>query len=179
MTYPAESVRPKPRPRSHGLIGILAATAVAATAAGCGGQAAAPPAATASLAATHLAAQAPAPSCKQQYSVWKHGGPARAQAKQLTSALNAVQTAAGSEDVAAMTTALKTVGAAAVLLGQYPMPACADPRGYWNAVLTRIHAAGDNAASASGLSALILAEAPLQGVSGLEAKLTAELKRTT
>ena len=59
------------------------------------------------------------------------------------------------------------------------MPACADPRGYWNAVLARIHAAGDNAASASGLSALILAEAPLQAVPGLQAQLKAELKRTS
>lgn len=63
--------------------------------------------------------------------------------------------------------------------GQYPMPVCAGPRGYWNAVLARIRAARDNAGSASGLSALILAEAPLNAVPGLESKLTAELKRTT
>jgi hypothetical protein len=176
MTYPAEPPRRKPRPRRRGLAGILAATAVAATAAGCGSHAAAP-AAAASSAATHLAAQGAAPSCKQQYSAWKQG-PARAQAQQLTSVLNAVQMDADSKDVPAMMAGLKTAGAAATRLDQYPIPACADPRGYWNAVLARIRAAGDITGSASGRSALILAEAPLKDVPGLQSKLTAELKRT-
>ncbi len=175
MTYPGKP--PRRRPRGHGILGILAATAVATAVAGCGLHTSAP-AAAASPAATGPAAQAAAPSCKQQYSTWKQG-PARPQAKQLTTALQAVQTAAGTEDVPVMTAALKTAGAAAARLDQYPIPACADPHGYWNAVLARIHAAGDNAASASGLSALILAEAPLQEVSGLESKLKAELKYTT
>ena len=117
-------------------------------------------------------------TCKQQYDAWKTG-PARAQGKQLDADLSKVSTAGSAEDITAMTSALKTAGADATTLKQYPMPACADPGGYWNAVLARIRAAGDNAGSASGLSALILAEAPLQEVPGLEAKLTAELKRTT
>jgi hypothetical protein len=37
----------------------------------------------------------------------------------------------------------------------------------------------DNAGAASGLTGLILAEAPLKAVPGLEKKLNAELKRTT
>jgi hypothetical protein len=37
-------------------------------------------------------------------------------------------------------------------LESYPMPACADPRGYWEKILTRIQAAGDNAGADSGLS---------------------------
>jgi len=117
-------------------------------------------------------------TCKQQYDAWKTG-PARAQAMQLKADLSKISAAGNAEDITAMTSALKTTGADATALEQYPMPACADPAGYWEQVLTRIKAAGDNAGSASGLSALILAEAPLQGVSGLEAKLTAELKRTT
>jgi hypothetical protein len=115
---------------------------------------------------------------KQQYSAWKHG-PALAPGKRLVAALNAVQSAGTSEDIPAMTAALKTAGSAAVDLGRYPIPACADPHGYWGAVLARIRAAGDNAGTASGLSGLILAEAPLKDVPGLEAKLDAELKRTT
>jgi hypothetical protein len=175
MTYPGKPPR-QPRHRSYGFVGVLAASAVTA-AAGCGSHAAAP-AATASPPATHPAAQAAALSCKQQYTAWKLG-PARAKGKQLTSTLHAVQTAAASEDVPALTAALKTAGAAAASLDQYPMPACADPRGYWNAILARIRAAGDNAGSTSGLAALILAEAPLNDLSGLEAKLTAELKHST
>ena len=57
------------------------------------------------------------------------------------------------------------------------MPACADPGGYWMQVLAHIKAAGDNAGSASGLGGLLLAEAPLKQVPGMEQKLTQELKR--
>ena len=117
-------------------------------------------------------------TCKQRYDAWKTG-PARAQGKQLVADLSKVSAAGSAEDITAMTSTLKTAGTDATTLEQYPMPACADPHGYWVQMLARVKAAGDNAASASGLSALILAEAPLQQVSGLETKLTAELKRTT
>lgn len=60
-----------------------------------------------------------------------------------------------------------------------PAPACADPHGYWRQILARIKAAGDNAGTASGLTGLILAEAPLKAIPALEKKLDAELKRTT
>lgn len=134
------------------------------------------PAVISPAAAAHAA---PAPrSCKQQYSEWKQGT-ARAEGKKLTAALQAVQSASAAEDLPAMTAALKTAGTEAAALGSYPMPACADPHGYWNAVLARIRAAGDNAGTASGLGALLLAGAPLKEVPGLEAKLTAELKQTT
>jgi hypothetical protein len=117
-------------------------------------------------------------TCKQQYDPWKTG-PARAQGKQFEADLSKLSAAGSAEDITAMTSALKTAGADATALEQYPMPACADPGGYWVQILAHIKAAGDNAASASGLSALILAEVPAKQVPGLEAKLTAELKRTT
>jgi hypothetical protein len=79
--------------------------------------------------------------------------------------------------VQALTSALKITGADAATLEQYPMPACADPGGYWPQTLARIKAAGDNAGSASGLGGILLAEAPLKQVPGLEQKLTAELKK--
>jgi hypothetical protein len=115
-------------------------------------------------------------TCKQQYDAWKTG-PARAQGKQIVADLSKITAAASAEDITALTSALKTAGDDATTLEQYPMPACADPGGYWVQMLARIKASGDNAASASGLSALILAEVPLKEVPGLEAKLTAELKR--
>ena len=115
-------------------------------------------------------------TCKQRYEAWK-SGPAGAPGKQLEADLSKVSAAASAEDITVLTSALKTAGADATALEQYPMPACADPRGYWVQMLARIKASGDNAASASGLSALILAEVPLKEVPGLEAKLTAELKR--
>ena len=57
------------------------------------------------------------------------------------------------------------------------MPPCADPGGYYIQMLARIKAAGDNAGSASRPGGLMLAEAPLHEVPGLEQKLSAELKQ--
>lgn len=45
--------------------------------------------------------------------------------------------------------------------------------------MARIQAAGDNAGADTGLTGLILAEAPLKDVPALEKKLDPELKRTT
>jgi hypothetical protein len=115
-------------------------------------------------------------TCKQQYDAWKTG-PTHAHGMQLDADLSKVSAAGNAEDITALTSALKTAGADATTLEQYPMPACADPGGYWAQMLARIKAAGDNAGSASGLGGILLAEAPLKQVPGLEQKLTAELKR--
>jgi hypothetical protein len=160
---------PDRRPGRRIVLAALAA-AITAAAAGCGAHPAA--------AAHHATAGAPSPSCAQQYAAWKRGG-ALAPGKRLAAALQAAQSASASEDIPATLAALKTAGSAAAGLGRYPMPACADPGGYWSAILARIRAAGDNAGTASGLAALLLAEAPLQAVPGLQAELAAELQRTT
>jgi hypothetical protein len=57
------------------------------------------------------------------------------------------------------------------------MPHCADPHGYWPALLTRIQSAED-AGSGSGLGAILLAVAPLKRIPAIERKLGAELKQT-
>ena len=146
---------------------------VITTAAACGTAHPAPGAAPASAtaAATHSATAGP--SCKQQYHDWRYS-PA---GKKLKADLAAVQSASNTEDIPAMLATLKTAGADAAAMT--PAPACADPNGYWKRILARIKAAGDNASTASGLTGLILAEAPLKAVPGLEKKLAAELKRTT
>ena len=123
-----------------------------------------------------LAASKPL-TCKQQYANWKTG-PAHAQGEQLKADAATVSSAGNSEDVPVMTSALKAIGADATALEQYPMPACADPAGYWKQTLADMKAAGDNAGAASGLGGILLAEAPLKKVTPLEGKLTAELKRT-
>jgi hypothetical protein len=73
---------------------------------------------------------------------------------------------------------LKAVGADAAAMLAYPMPECADPAGYWPQCLNLMKAAGDNAGTATGLAALILAEVPLRQLPGIQAKLSAELKKT-
>ena len=156
-----------PRTVLRAALGLFVITTVAACGAAHPGTAA-PAAATA--AATHSAAAAP--SCEQQYKAWKNGTKLKAESK-------ALQAAGDTEDIPALLSALKAVGKTAARLEAYPVPACADPHGYWNKILARIKAAGDNAGADTGLTGLLLAEAPLKAVQGLEKKLDAELKRTT
>jgi hypothetical protein len=117
------------------------------------------------------------PTCQQQYRTWK-AGPALTPGKQLKTDLGAVSTASTASDIPAMTAGLKASAADVTALNAYPMPACADPHGYWKAILARVKAAGDNAGTSNGLGALILAEAPLKDVPALETKLQAELATT-
>lgn len=153
---------------------------------GCGGSAPTASSHARSLLAPSSAAssgtrQAPAQTattCRQQYDAWKGNGAATLMAKQLTADLGRVQTAGSDEDIVALRSALIATGATAAKLASYPaMPACADPHGYWRKMLGYLRAAGDNASAASGLGALLLAEAPLEKVPAVEAKLTAELKK--
>lgn len=145
----------------------LPAVAAVAALAACGSHAASPAAA---------APSAPA-SCHQQYTAWKTG-PARAEAEKLTPALNAVQSAASSDDIALMSSGLKQAGSIAHRLQAYPIPACADPAGYWKQILADIRASGDNAGTAAGLAGLLAAEVPLKKVPGLEGQMQTELKST-
>lgn len=151
-------------------ISLLAAAAVTA----CSSQSQqSAPAATA--AAAHSAAAAPGQSCKQQYQAWKNG-PALPVSKKLTTALNAAQSDDAIPNVPETLKDLQAAGSAAAELARYPIPKCADPGGYWAEILSHIKAAGDNAASASGLQGLLLAEEPAKDLNSLGAKLDAELK---
>ena len=115
-------------------------------------------------------------SCRQQYQAWKTG-PARAKGKQLTRALNSVQSAG--DDINLIRTRLRRAGIVAHQLQAYPMPHCADPAGYWARLLADIRAAGDNAGAVTGLVGVVAAEGPLKKVPRLERKLQRELKTTT
>ena len=116
------------------------------------------------------------PTCHQQYETWKQS--AKPEAKKLESALKRVQSAGNAEDIPVLESALKQAGDTAKVLSQSPMPKCADPHGYYRQLLARITAAGDNTKSGSGLSGLLLAEAPLQAVPKIEDNLTTELDKT-
>ena len=117
-------------------------------------------------------------TCAQQYQAWKTG-PADMLAKRTFGPDDTALTAAGnSDDIPAMDSALAKLGQDAGQLEQYPMPACADPAGYWTQMLADLKAAGDNAGATSGLGGLITAMAPAEKVKPLDADLSAELART-
>jgi hypothetical protein len=126
---------------------------------------------------TAPAASASPASCHAQYEAWKNG-PARAAGKAAIAQFRAIKGAAAAADFPRVTAGLKEAGRAAAALQAYPMPRCADPHGYWAAILTRLRSAADNASFGSGLGALMLAIVPLKEIPPLEQKLSAELHQT-
>ena len=154
---------------------IVASAALAAgltlMACGSGGGSAAPAESGGGVAASA------SPSCMQQYRVWS-SGPAHAAGENLTAALNILQAASSASDIGATSAALKRAGVAARTVAQSPIPACADPMGYWRAVLVGIQDAADNAGTSQGQEALTAAGVALKRMPVLERKLAAELRRT-
>ena len=106
-------------------------------------------------------------NCGQQYRTWKHG-----QGKGLMSALNAVSSAATAGDAQVLTAALKQARPAVTRAARHPIPACADPRGYWSVLLMHVNAAVASKGPASSV------RAAMQDVPKIEHKLIAEVKQT-
>jgi hypothetical protein len=121
-------------------------------------------------------AASPPRSCLQQYRTW-NAGPAHAAGENLVAALNGVEAANAALKNSTTNAALKRAGTAATALGHYPIPKCADPKGYWRAVIVEIRTAARNA-SASGEGALVAAAVVLHNMPGLDLKLANELKQT-
>lgn len=119
----------------------------------------------------------PPPTCAQQYASWKSGAASAAAGKAQADS-RSLSAAGNDDDITAMVSAVEAVGADAAALQGYPMPACADPAGYWPQILAELKAAGGNAGTSSGLGAILLAAAPLRQLPATQAKLSAELART-
>ena len=147
-------------PRTILLAGAALTAALTLTACGSGGSSAA----------------SPPPSCLQQYRSW-NAGPAHAAGENLVAALNGVEAANAALKNSTTNAALKRAGAAATVLARYPIPNCADPKGYWRAVLVQIQAAAHNARG-SGQGALVAAAVVLHNMPALDIKLANELKQT-
>jgi hypothetical protein len=154
----------------------VACAAMIAALAGCGSSSP-PPAAGGTPSAGPSAHQAAAQTCKQQFETWKASGVQTIVNGPLKTDLRKVEAAGSDEDLVTLKSGLVAVGKDAARLAAYPMPNCADPKGYWGKMLGLLKAAGDNVSTGSGLGALILAEAPLQKIPAVQAKLSAELKK--
>lgn len=136
-------------------------------------------AAVAGLAAcSHTAAPVAAPashgrvivpvSCKQQYRTWQAG-----HGRGLVSALSAVSSAEVAGDTHVLVAALKKAKPAVVVAARHPIPACADPMGYWSVLLMHVNAGAASTGSPAGM------RAAMQDVPKIENQLTAEVKRAT
>jgi hypothetical protein len=147
-------------PRKVWLVSGALAAGLTLAACGSGGGSAAPP----------------APSCLQQYRSWD-AGPSHAAGENLVAALNAVEAASSTADVATTSAALQRAGTAARTVARYPIPRCADPQGYWRAVVTAVQAAAHRGTPA-GPGTLAAAAGALKEMPALDRKLAAELRRT-
>jgi hypothetical protein len=153
---------------------IILAAAGAAAAAGltaCGGHAApaaAPASHKAAGSASHKAVVRVPVSCGEQYHAWTHG-----HGKGLVARVDAVGSAATAGNAHVLRAALSRVRPAVSSAARHPMPGCADPRGYWYALLMHVNAAAAKGSSASSM------RAAMHGVPQIQHQLTTELKQTT
>jgi len=122
-------------------------------------------------------ASAAAPGCLVQYRLWA-SGPAHAAGDNLTAALNGLAAASAGSDIPTIGAALKRAGTAARAVERYPIPGCADPQGYWHAVLRQIETAADSAGASNGQETLTIAQGVMKQMPVLERKLATELQVT-
>jgi hypothetical protein len=109
---------------------------------------------------------APVPvSCSQQYQTWEQG-----KGTGLIAALHSLSVASTAGTTEVLTVALKKARPAVARAARYPVPACADPRGYWSVLLMHVNAAVASTGSASS------ARAALKDVPKIDSELTAEFQ---
>ena len=116
--------------------------------------------------ASHASVRVPV-SCTQQYNTWENG-----RGKGLLAVLDAVSSAETAGDSRVLTVTLKEARPTVSRAVLDPVPACADPRGYWDVLLMHVTAAEATTASASSV------RAAMKDVPKIEHQLTAELKHT-
>ena len=103
-------------------------------------------------------------SCSQRYQAWNQGP-----GKGVISALHGVSVADTNGNRQALTVALKKAKPAVTQAARHPVPACADPRGYWSVLLMHVSAAVAGNGSASSV------QAAMEDVPKIENELAAEL----
>ena len=97
----------------------------------------------------------------------------------MTAAVTAAGTARASGNPQPLRSALARLMPAAVAAGLAGgIPHCVDPAGLYGDYVTRTYNAGDDARSASGLSGLLAAAAPLSGLTAIESRLAAEVSKS-
>jgi len=121
------------------------------------------PAAPAAASGSHGSVRVPV-SCSQQYNTWEQG-----QGKGLVAALDAVSSAETAGDIQVLMAKLDQTKPAIARAARHPVPACADPRGYWDVLLMHVTAAAATKGSTSNV------QAAMKDVPSIDHQLTAEL----
>ena len=102
--------------------------------------------------------------CRQQYSTWSQG-----HGKGVLAALGAISAAGAGGDTAVLSATLENNKSAISWAASHPVPDCADPGRYWNALMMHVTAAANTKAASS-------AQAAMKGVPEIARHLSAELK---
>jgi len=105
-------------------------------------------------------------SCTDQYRTWIHG-----EGKGVMDALGAITSAATAGHAHMPTAALKQARTAVTTGAKHPIPACADPRGYWSVLLMHVNAAVSGRGPASS------AQAAIRDVPEIHHQLLVEVKQ--
>ena len=117
--------------------------------------------------------------CKQLYQAWEDG-PAHAEISQFLPALAALQEADSGKNLPAITAAAQKAAQSAGQLARYPVPACANPVGYFAEILEHGCLYGTaKSGTTESQAAVIQALAPVKEVPTLEAAFSAEVKTAT
>lgn len=103
-------------------------------------------------------------SCSQKFQAWDRGA-----GNGLIATFHTVSVAATAGNLKVLRVALKKAKPAVARGARNPVPACADPRGYWSVLLMHMNAAVASTGSASTMRAAV------KDVPKIEHELTAEL----
>jgi hypothetical protein len=168
------------------VLGVVSMAAIlTACGAGSGGQpshpattpASSPPASPSASPSASTAAGAAA-ACAQQYHAWQNG-PARSAIIKFEAAQEVLDKESSSGHPALIAAALNIFGQQAAALAGFPVPSCADPRGYFAALLSQIVTVSGEVGPDATLTDLQQAISQLGSVFALESDFTAEVKQTT
>ena len=117
-------------------------------------------------------------ACAQQYHAWQNG-PAHSAIIKFEAAQQVLATDSSSGRPALIAAALNIFGQAAAALEGFPVPACADPHGYFATLLSQVVTVADEVGPEATLTDLQQAISQLGSVFSLESDFTAEAKQTT
>ena len=150
----------------------------ASTAASSNPSASSNPLASSSALASGLLASTVTAACAQQYHAWQNG-PAHSAIIKFEAAQQVLATDSSSGRPALIAAALNIFGQAAAALEGFPVPACADPHGYFATLLSQVVTVADEVGPEATLADLQQAISQLGSVFSLESDFTAEVKQTT
>jgi hypothetical protein len=157
---------------------VLMAAVLTACGAGSGGQPSHPATTPAGSSPPTSTVAGTTAACAQQYHAWQNG-PAHSAIINFEAAQEVLDKNSSSGQPALIAASLNILGQRAAALASFPVPSCADPRGFFAALLSQILTVTGEVGPDATLADLQQAVSQLGSVFSLESDFTAEVKQTT